>query len=155
MVIGATIGGSGLALLGMFGVWQSWRLWHDPNYADRMMLFNSVLPFSKEVRRGAVRGALPLAAALELASAGILVFSASNPVPGRPQASVIVAGVCFALMMVAFGMHVTIIHLNRPLWLVPPHMRQQHGAWMHRKRERPKIHDRLSSLSRRAPDRRI
>lgn len=126
--------GTALAILAGFGLWQAHRLWRDPSYAGRMMLFNSVLPFSKGVRRGAVRGALPLAVGLGLAAAGVIVVAVVNPKPGHPTIGAIAGVVCFGLMLVAFAFHVAIIWFNHPLWLVPPHMREDKGIVAARQR---------------------
>jgi hypothetical protein len=91
-----------LAAIAGFSGWQAFRLWRDPRYVSRMMLAGSILPFSKDVRRGAVRGALPLSVGVALAAAGLLAFSVSRPARGHPTAGVIVAVVFFGLMLVAF-----------------------------------------------------
>jgi hypothetical protein len=115
---------------------QALRLWGNPGYLDRMMLASRVLPFRQDVRRGAVRGAVPLSAALALAAAGVLVFAVFRPAPGRPGGGAVAVVACFALMLIAFGFHFAIIWFNRPRWLVPPHMRADEGtltAWFGRR----------------------
>ena len=126
--------GSVLAVLGGYGLWPSWRLWHDVAYAERMMLFSSVLPFSAQVRRGMVRGSLPLAIGLDFAAVAILVYSTSNPVQGRPQVTGIAAAACLLLMLIFTGIHVAIIQFNRPCCFVPPGMRSERGAFRDHKR---------------------
>jgi hypothetical protein len=125
-----------LAGIAGFSGWQAFQLWRDPRYVSRMMLAGSILPFSKDVRRGAVRGALPLSVGVALAAAGLLAFSVSRPAPGHPTARAIVAVVFFGLMLVAFGCHFAIIWFNRPRWLVPPHMRAEGGMAVARWRPR-------------------
>jgi len=121
-----------LAAIAGFSGWQASRLWRDPGYLDRMMLASRVLPFGKDVRRGAARGAFPLSAALALAAAGVLVFAVFRPVRGQVSGGAMAGVACFGLMLIAFGFHFAIIWFNRPLWLVPPHMRADAGivtAW--------------------------
>lgn len=116
---------------------QALRLWRQPGYVERLMLGSRILPFSQDFRRGAARGAFPLSIGVGLAAAGVLTFTIFRPPHGRVTGGAIAAVACFGLMLAAFALHFSIIWFNRPLWLVPPHMRADHGtiaAWLVRHR---------------------
>lgn len=114
------------------------RVWRDPAYAYKMTQAGLVLPFGYATSRGVTRGTLPLWAGVGFIGAGTL---AAAVLPGRaahPDLSVLIAGLaCYALGLAAVGLNIWIVWLNRPRFLVPPHMRGEDGlvtaAWRDRR----------------------
>jgi len=103
------------------------RLWHDPSRVRRAIVAYTWLPFGENVKRGLIRGAATRIPVLAGAT-GICVLAATSAgalkAPGPAGA---VAIVLIALVILSFLVAISILLVNRPRWLVPPHMRDEPG----------------------------
>ena len=107
------IAGAALAIFGVFGMWQAARLWRDPGRVSIMMLGN----------QGMVRGALPLSIGVVFIATGLLVADIAKPVPRHPTPGAVTAVILIAVGLVALACHFSIVWFDRPMWLIPPHLR--------------------------------
>lgn len=120
-----------LAASVVFGPRLCARVWRDPAYADTMTRSGRVLPFGYATSRGVTRGMLPLWAGVGFIGAGTLA-AAALPAGHGAGPALIGGAVCYALGLAALGVSFSIVWFNRPLRLVPPHMRDDEGmvtAW--------------------------
>jgi hypothetical protein len=118
-----------VGLLTIYLVISAVRLWHDPARADRIDSAYAVLPFGPRVRRGTVRGAWPRAAILACVTGIVLLGTAPTHAQlAAGKADAVIAVVLIGLLLVAGLLQLSIILVNRPRWIVPPHMRAEPGV---------------------------
>jgi len=100
--------------------WQVVHAWRDPVYARN--IFVPTRSSNPAVRRGHVRGLAPFAGCS--VSTGIVTVASRLPRPG--EAVVGIAGLAFFAL--CLGLYFSILCFNRPLFPVPPHMRDEMGT---------------------------
>ena len=108
------------------------RVWRgDTKAAQTLELGFFLVPCGSDVKRGMVRGIVPLA--LSLASTMIATVSAviamttwSGGSKSTPRA--FAAGCSLGTMLVAYALHLCVIFFNKPRLLVPPSLREDLGV---------------------------
>lgn len=75
-----------------------------------------------------VRGSIPLGIGLIFIALGVFVFGIAKPVPKHPSSGGVAAAVLLLIGVVFLVCHFSIIWLNRPAWMIPPHMRGSSNA---------------------------
>ncbi|GGI12238.1 hypothetical protein GCM10007368_40160 [Isoptericola cucumis] len=125
-----------------FYTWQVVALWRNPMKIEFFVASLSPLPLGEAGRRGEVRAA-PLTCttlwAIGSALVGILI---SDYFPGLSFLNSTLVGVLtIGAILVPLVLEVLVVLVNRPRFVVPPHMRGDRGVLIdriHRRRERRK-----------------
>jgi hypothetical protein len=114
----------------VFNIRQVVRLWGDPRQVAARIAATAWIPAGPEFRRGVVRGAIPFAVGSLSGAAGIVAILMQGG--ARSTASGIGKGMiygAFSLMAIAVVVQFAIVFFNRPISLVPPHMRNEAGMF--------------------------
>ena len=115
-----------LALLGLLGLPQLPRLWrHETNFYDRVPGWwgwgaSGWLAWTRSITAGALGGY----AAILL---GLYLFFVSPLLKLSRQVDLVVIWVLLPTLLVCFFLMCTIFLFNVPKFLIPPHLRHQHG----------------------------
>ena len=104
------------------------RLWRNPARADRVMAAYVVLPISKAVRRGTVRGAWPRTVVLACVTVIVPIGSVATSAQLHSGLLRLAAVALIVLLITAGVVQLSIILVNRPRWIVPPAMRAEPGV---------------------------
>lgn len=112
-------------------------LWSGADEPGAMVAF-SLFARSEAVRRGMVRGTVVRLAQLIAIAIMLLTAMLAYDVAGRDSnlfAPLLICALLFLLLATAaFFLQLSIIWFNRPRFLVPPHMRDQVGTLVARRR---------------------
>jgi hypothetical protein len=108
----------------VFSCRQAVRAWRDPDYARGIFFPN---PSSDPaVRRGHVRGLVPLAGFLVSIGIVVLISAVAAGLPSAEGRGLAIAA--FMPFFLCIGLHCTILWFNWPKFLVLPHMRDEIGT---------------------------
>jgi hypothetical protein len=126
-----------IAVCVVVGAMLSVRLWRGEEKVARMLETGfAATPFGPDVKRGMVRGIVPLIMSLMSIGAAVLFAVAGmKDWHGGTKLTPLIITACsfFALYVICFVLHFCIIYFNKPIWLVPPFMRRELGMFKGRR----------------------
>ncbi|MFB6990511.1 hypothetical protein [Streptomyces sp. NPDC056304] len=117
----------------VFMTWRVTQLWRDPGLVDHFVDTFAFMPFGKDVKRGEVRS-LALTATSLWGITVLLLIGLTNIELDGPAA--VVFAVALLAVLLCLLSEVSVVLLNAPKFVVPPHMRSDPGLLAARRARR-------------------